>query len=403
MNPVVTTNDCHDLDAVRSGDLEAFGRIHDRHAPLVLSICRRRGFGGPNGSLADAEDATQEVFIRAYRKLDTVEDCTRLRSWLCAIAGYVLRERRRAAARRHHHEGVAVSASIQNHGGVSSVTPEQELTRRERFAALESALDGLADEGTSRHSPSLSRTRSGGGRKGNAGALPKRILQTARPRPESTRRTTPRSRAGGLPMNHRLFNISMHRSPDAPGSGGPDDLDRLLRDWHDDNIASARDGRDRLIESVAADDAPVGRVDAGTPRPKPDTETNRRRPVRRPIGGASLFSGSGLAAAALFVIVGVLAVLVLEPSPNAAFAQVVQVPEGGRLDAFAPDGEAIGPCPLQGTDVEADISGPHDPGLAHSDLRQSVRHAHRSGLYLSDVAPRRGGSHGDDRDRSGWR
>lgn len=81
MDSVVTTHDCHDLDAVRSGDLEAFGRIHDRHAPLVLSLCRRRGFGGPSGSPADAEDATQEVFIRAYRKLDTVEDCTRLRSW----------------------------------------------------------------------------------------------------------------------------------------------------------------------------------------------------------------------------------------------------------------------------------------------------------------------------------
>lgn len=159
-------------------------------------------------------------------------------------------------------------------------------------------------------------------------------------------------------MNHRLFNVSMHRSPDAPGSGGPDDLDRLLRDWHDGNTASARAGRDRLIESIATDDAPVGRVDADTSRPKPDTETNRRRPVRRPIGGGSLFSGSGLAAAALFVIVGVLAVLVLEPSPNVAFAQVVQVPEGGRLDAFAADGEVIGPCPLQGTDVEADISGP---------------------------------------------
>lgn len=146
MKPVVKTNDCHDLDSVRSGDLEAFGRIHDRHAPLVLSICRRRGFGGPNGSPADAEDATQEVFIRAYRKIDTVEDCTRLRSWLCAIAGYVLRERRRAAARRHHHEGVAMSAAIRTHGGTSSVTPEQELSRRERFAALESALENLADE-----------------------------------------------------------------------------------------------------------------------------------------------------------------------------------------------------------------------------------------------------------------
>ena len=159
-------------------------------------------------------------------------------------------------------------------------------------------------------------------------------------------------------MNHRLFNLSIHRAPDAPGSGGSDDLDRLLRDWHDENTASARAGRDRLLKSVTAEDAPIGRIDADTPRPKPDTETNRRRTVRRPLGGASLFSGSGLAAAALFVVVGVLAVLVLQPSPNVAFAQVVQVPEGGRLDAFALDGEVIGPCPLRGTDVDVEISGP---------------------------------------------
>ena len=67
MDSVVTTHDCHDLDAVRSGDLEAFGRIHDRHAPLVLSLCRRRGFGGPSGSPADAEDATQEIFIALWK------------------------------------------------------------------------------------------------------------------------------------------------------------------------------------------------------------------------------------------------------------------------------------------------------------------------------------------------
>ena len=159
-------------------------------------------------------------------------------------------------------------------------------------------------------------------------------------------------------MNHRLFNLSIHRAPDAPGGGGSDDIDRLLRDWHDENTASARAGRDRLLESVTAEDAPVGRVDAETSRPNPTPETNRRRTIRRPLGGASLFSGSGLAAAALFVVVGVLAVLVLQPSPNVAFAQVVQVPDGGRLDAFAVDGEVIGPCPLRGTDVDVEISGP---------------------------------------------
>ena len=78
MNPPVANDDCDDLDLVRSGDLDAFGRIHDRHASLVLSVCRRHGPGGPSGSRTEAEDATQEVFIRAYRKLDSVDDCTGL-------------------------------------------------------------------------------------------------------------------------------------------------------------------------------------------------------------------------------------------------------------------------------------------------------------------------------------
>ena len=146
MTTAVTTNDCHDLDLIRSGDLEAFGRIHDRHAPLVLSVCRRHGPGGPSGSRTEAEDATQEVFIRAYRKLDSVDDCTRLGAWFCTIAGFVVRERRRALARRLKHEGAAMSAAAHDHGGVSEARPDADLERRERFAALESALEGLPDD-----------------------------------------------------------------------------------------------------------------------------------------------------------------------------------------------------------------------------------------------------------------
>lgn len=146
MDPSVTTNDCDDLELVRSGDLEAFGRIHDRHASVVLSFCRRHGPGGPQGSRTEAEDATQEVFIRAYRKLDSVDDCTRLGAWLCTIAGFVVRERRRALARRLKHEGAAMNAAAHDHGGVSEARPDADLERRERFAALESALEGLPDD-----------------------------------------------------------------------------------------------------------------------------------------------------------------------------------------------------------------------------------------------------------------
>jgi RNA polymerase sigma-70 factor (ECF subfamily) len=146
METSVTTHDCHDLDLVRAGDHDAFGRIHDRHATLVLSVCRRHGPGGSSGSRAEAEDATQEVFIRAYRKLDDVHDCTRLAAWLCTIARFVIRERRRALARRLKHKDAAMTAAVHEHGGVSTTAPTADLERRERFAALESALERLPDD-----------------------------------------------------------------------------------------------------------------------------------------------------------------------------------------------------------------------------------------------------------------
>ena len=146
MDPSVMTNDCNDLDRVRSGDLEAFGRIHDRHAPLVLSVCRRHGPGGPRGSRTEAEDATQEVFIRAYRKLDTVDDCTRLAAWICTIARFVLKERRRALARRLKHEGAAMNQAIHDHGGADVTSPAADQERRDRFEALEAALERLPDD-----------------------------------------------------------------------------------------------------------------------------------------------------------------------------------------------------------------------------------------------------------------
>jgi RNA polymerase sigma-70 factor (ECF subfamily) len=144
MNISVMTDDCTDLSAVRTGDFDAFGRIHDRHARLLLSICRRHGPGGPGGSLAEAEDSTQEVFIRAYQRLDRVEDCTKLGAWLAGIASNVAREKRRSMARRLKHEGELMKRSAGKEGVIA--TAETEAMRQERFQGLEVALDTLADD-----------------------------------------------------------------------------------------------------------------------------------------------------------------------------------------------------------------------------------------------------------------
>jgi RNA polymerase sigma-70 factor (ECF subfamily) len=76
--------DVHERDllrAVRSGNLAAFKEIYDAHAGLVYSVAYRM--------LRDrhhAEDVTQEVFLEAYRSLDTFRGESRLSTWLYRIA-----------------------------------------------------------------------------------------------------------------------------------------------------------------------------------------------------------------------------------------------------------------------------------------------------------------------------
>ncbi|HRP64079.1 MAG TPA: VIT domain-containing protein, partial [Phycisphaerales bacterium] len=73
-------------------------------------------------------------------------------------------------------------------------------------------------------------------------------------------------------------------------------------------------------------------------------------------------------AAAVTILVTLVAVL-FPPAPQHAVAHegMLMLPEGGRLDAFDHEGEAVGPCPLKHTDVSVEISG----FFARTTLRQS--------------------------------
>ena len=90
-----------DLAAAQAGDHAAFARLYDRHGAVVLSLCRRL-------SLAEAEDATQETFIRAHRLLHKVESPSKLRPWLYGIARRVCSEHTRSSRRRRLHEDQAM-------------------------------------------------------------------------------------------------------------------------------------------------------------------------------------------------------------------------------------------------------------------------------------------------------
>ncbi|MBL9141006.1 MAG: sigma-70 family RNA polymerase sigma factor [Phycisphaerae bacterium] len=140
------TDDCSDLAAHEAGDSQAFTRLYDRHAAVVLSFCRRGAGGVGHGS----EDAMQETFIRAHGKLKRVDDCRGFRSWLLTIAGFVTRERRRSAARYAAHVGAAAqhAASTGHIAGSSTAqpTPVEAAERRDALDRLSSALDRLPDD-----------------------------------------------------------------------------------------------------------------------------------------------------------------------------------------------------------------------------------------------------------------
>src|SRR3954447_19149793 len=66
----------------RAGDEEAFGVIHDRYRQRLFAYTRQM----LGGSRQDAEDALQDVFLRAYAALRASERPVSLRAWLYRVA-----------------------------------------------------------------------------------------------------------------------------------------------------------------------------------------------------------------------------------------------------------------------------------------------------------------------------
>jgi RNA polymerase sigma-70 factor, ECF subfamily len=67
----------HLVLCAKKGDHHAFAELYDQFAPLVRSLTY-----DATGSLSEAEDLCQEIFLRAYRDLAQVQDAARFPGWL---------------------------------------------------------------------------------------------------------------------------------------------------------------------------------------------------------------------------------------------------------------------------------------------------------------------------------
>jgi len=78
----------------RQGDTAAFGELIDRHRSAVY-----RAALAALGSHADAEDAAQDAFLAAYRRLDSFRGDASFKTWLLTIAWHQAINRRRSLRR----------------------------------------------------------------------------------------------------------------------------------------------------------------------------------------------------------------------------------------------------------------------------------------------------------------
>ncbi|MCI0485158.1 MAG: sigma-70 family RNA polymerase sigma factor [Blastocatellia bacterium] len=68
------------VEAVRRGDQEAFAKLYDLYAPMVHGILLARV------PWSEVDDLVQDVFLMAFRKLDTLREDAAFGGWLAMIA-----------------------------------------------------------------------------------------------------------------------------------------------------------------------------------------------------------------------------------------------------------------------------------------------------------------------------
>jgi len=121
------------VELAKGGDVRAYGELVDRYREISF---RTAYLIARNG--ADAEDATQDAFVKAYYALDRFRSAEPFRPWILRIVSNEARNRRRSAGRR---ERLALRVVERRGPGDAAPSPDAaaiaQETRRTLVAALE--------------------------------------------------------------------------------------------------------------------------------------------------------------------------------------------------------------------------------------------------------------------------
>lgn len=130
-----------DLAQARQGDREAFGRLVRRHQRRVYAAALHI-----LGNHSDADDVTQESFVRAYRGLATFDGRADFFTWLYRItvntALNALRSDKRGAALQHR--GHAESAHVGGRPEALGQVGQSPAQKAQHASEVKRVLDAVA-------------------------------------------------------------------------------------------------------------------------------------------------------------------------------------------------------------------------------------------------------------------
>ncbi|MFQ6043414.1 MAG: RNA polymerase sigma factor [Candidatus Poribacteria bacterium] len=122
------------------GDLSAFDEIVNRHHTKIYRLAYRL-----LGNAEDADDATQETFIEAYKSLKSFKYKSKFSTWLYRVALNTCHQQiRKAESRRRTLTAFADNVKfLDAENGIE--TPDNVALKKERQRLLQAAIDRLPE------------------------------------------------------------------------------------------------------------------------------------------------------------------------------------------------------------------------------------------------------------------
>lgn len=113
------------------GDMQAFEAIYRQHAGCVHALCRRLA-----SDPVQADELMQDVFVRAWERLQSFRGESSLQSWLHRVTVNVFLAADRGDRRRRAHEDVVDDDSYELLASTASGDPGDRIDLERAIAAL---------------------------------------------------------------------------------------------------------------------------------------------------------------------------------------------------------------------------------------------------------------------------